>query len=316
MSDPKASLFLLVGDPFLREQKRKAIAAEAEKKSGAPFDFQNFHLEETSLSAVLTAARTLPFLSQGQIFSAQGADSFNEPDLALLKAYCEDPAPHTVLILEAEELKAGAELMKFVKAKGQAIVLAKEEARSTGATFLQKKISGFHKTITPGAKTRLLDMCGEAVVFLDTMLDRLIQFAGAKTEINEEMVAQFEENWTEMDVFKLTNAFLARDPARILKIFRDLIDYYEADLISLVGILHWQLRQLWHAAVLLEYGVSEREVCSKCKMPPSRISSLRKFPIRTLEDALEALYQIDKQSKTGQVEGVAAVEAWLLQYAS
>jgi len=46
------------------------------------------------------------------------------------------------------------------------------------------------------------------------------------------------------------------------------------------------------------------------------MNALRKFPVRKLENALEALYQIDKKAKTGQMEGIAGVEAWLLQYSS
>lgn len=304
----------MVGDPFLREQKRKDLLQGIEKKTGSSMAHQLFRLEETPLNIPLAAARTLPFLSQGQVLDLHGADSLKEPDLALLAAYLANPAPHTFLILEADELRVGSELFQLAKTQGQTFVLSKEETRNAGAVFLQQKLGRFGKISTAGARVQLLEMCGGAMVFLDSMLDRLIQFSGSKAEINEEMVAQFEEDWTEMDVFQLTNAFLDRDPARILKVFRDLIDSYEADLVSLVGILHWQLRQLWQAAVFLEKGVSEREVCSRCKMPPRRLQVLKKIPLKTLEAALEALYQIDKKAKTGQVEGLAAVEAWLLQW--
>ena len=148
------------------------------------------------------------------------------------------------------------------------------------------------------------------------MIERLAQFADTRKEIDEAMVLQFEENWTEMDVFKLTSALVDRDPARAVKVFRDLIGIYEADTYSLVGILHWQLRQLWQAAMLLKSGVSDREICSKLKMPPARLGALRRFPLEQMEAAVEDLYQFDKKSKTGLTDGVAGMEAWLLQYAA
>jgi len=307
-------VFLISGDPFLRTQKAKALTAEIEKKAGESLAHQSFNLEETSLETVLAAARTLPFFSVGQVLCAQGAESLKEPDLAVLAAYLENPTPGTTLILEADDLKGTTELQKLIKAKGQLILLAKEEARGTGAAFIQQKLVLYRKTMAPGAKARILAMCGDAVMFLDTMLERLVQFAGDQQEIDEDMVNRFEENWTEMDVFKLTNALVDRDPARALKVFRDLMDFYEADLFSLVGILHWQLRQLWQAAMLLSSGVSEREICSKLRMSPSRLSALRRFPVERLESAVEALYQIDRKSKSGQVEGVSGLEAWLLEY--
>lgn len=312
----KANLFLVVGDPFLRAQRSKAIAAEIEKKNGSPLNHQIFHLEETGLEEILTVARTLPFFSSGQILYVHEADLLKETDFPVLAAYLENSLSQTILILQADELKTGSELQKLVKSQGQVILLGREDAQSAGVTFLQQKLAQRKKTMTSGARARIFAMCGDAMVFLDTILERLVQFAGEKNEITEAMVSQFEENWTEMDVFKLTNAFVDRDPARVIKIFRDLMEFYEADLISIVGILHWQLRQLWQAALLLEQGTSEREICSKLRMPPFRLNALKKFPLKRLEASLEALYQIDKKAKTGQLEGISGVEAWLLQYAS
>lgn len=310
----KTKAFLIVGDSFLRSQKVKALVGEIEKKYKGSLSHQIFRLGEASLDTALTAARILPFFSSGQVIYAQDAGLLKEPDLAALAAYLENPAAETTLILEAEDLKNSSGLQKLMKAKGQLILLAKDETHGAGAIFIQQKLTQYHKTIAPAAKARILAMCGDAMVFLDTMIERLVQFAGDQQEIQEAMVNRFEENWTEMDVFKLTNALADRDPARALKVFRDLMEFYEADLFSLVGILHWQLRQLWQAAMLLTSGVSEREIGSKLRMPPGRLSALKRFPVERIETALEALYQIDRKSKTGQVDGMPGLEAWLLEH--
>jgi DNA polymerase III subunit delta len=310
----RTEVFLIVGDPFLRTQKAKVLVSEIEKNVGEPLAQQTFDLDETPLEIVLAAAKTLPFLSSGQVIYAQGAGSLKEPDLEVLAAYLGNPAPKTTLILESDDLKGTSELQKLIKAKGQLILLARDEARGAGAIFIQQKLEQYHKTMAFGAKARILAMCGDAMIFLDTILERLVQFSGDRQEIDEDMVNRFEENWTEMDVFKLTNALVDRDPARALKVFRDLMEFYEAYLFSLVGILHWQLRQLWQAAMLLTSGVSEREIGSKLRMSPSRLSALRRFPVECLESAVEALYQIDLKSKSGQLEGISGLEAWLLEY--
>lgn len=309
-------LFLLSGDAFLRTEKIKTLSAEFEKQAGGSVAHQTFDLQEGSFEEVLVAARTLPFFSLGQIFRVQNAESLKETDLEVLASYLENPLPQTLLILESDDLKGAAELQKLAKAKGQLIALAKAEARGAGVTFIQQKLAQYKKTMTPGAKARVLAMCGDAVMFLNTMIERLAQFAAEQTEIDESMVLRFEENWAEMDVFKLTNAVVDRDPGRALKVFRELTGIYEADVYSLVGILHWQLRQLWQAAMLLKSGVAEREICSKLKMSSGRIAVLRRFPLERLEAAVEDLYQFDKKSKTGQVDGVAGMESWLLQYSA
>jgi len=307
-------VFLIAGDQFLRDQKVKALTASIEKKVGGSLHLQAFDLEETPLEAVLSAARTLPLFSSAQVIRALGATSLKEADLSVLSAYLANPGQNTALVLEADDLKGASELQKIIKNRGQVILLAKEEARGAGAAFIQQKLSQYRKTISPGAKVRVLAMCGDAVMFLDTILERLIQFAGERSEIDEDMVNRFEENWTEMDVFKLTNALVDRDPARALKVFRELMEFYEADLFSLVGILHWQLRQLWQAAMFLNAGVSEREIGSKLRMHRGRLAALKGFSIQKLESAVEALYQMDRKFKTGQLDGIAGLEAWLLEY--
>ena len=309
-------LFLISGDPFLRTEKVKTIVRQLEKTGGAPVAGQIFDLKEKALEEILSSARTLPLFSSSQVFHIQNAASLKEPDIEVLAAYLERPAPQTTLIFEADDLKGASELQQLVKSKGQLISLAKAEARGTGPTFLQQKLAQYQKTMTPGAKARVLAMCGDAVMFLNTMIERLAQFADDRPEIDEAMVLRFEENWEEMDVFKLTNALVDRDPARALKVFRDLTEIHEADIYSLVGILHWQLRQLWQAAMLLRAGTPEREICSKLKMQPARLGALRRFPIERLEAAVEHLYQFDKKSKTGQADGIAGMESWLLQYAA
>ncbi|MFH1800038.1 MAG: DNA polymerase III subunit delta [Candidatus Omnitrophota bacterium] len=309
-------VFLIAGDPFLRTQKTKVLISEIEKKTGESLAQQTFDLDETPLEIVLAAARTLPFLSSRQVICARGAGSLKEPDLAVLAAYLGNPASKTTLILESDDLKGASELQKLMKAKGQLILLTRDEARGAGAIFIQQKLKQYHKIMSSGAKARILAMCGDAMMFLDTMLERLVQFSGDQQEIDEDMVNRFEENWTEMDVFKLTNALVDRDPARVLKVFRDLTEFYEADLFALVGILHWQLRQLWQAAMLLTSGVSEREIGSKLRMSPGRLNALRRFPVERLESAVEVLYQIDRKSKSGQLDGISGLEAWLLEYSA
>ena len=124
----------------------------------------------------------------------------------------------------------------------------------------------------------------------------------------------------EVTVFQLTNALLSRDREKAVRIFHELINDSETDIVGLIGILHWQLRSLWQGAALLEDGVSESEMLSRTKIQPYRqrpfMAAVRGFGVRKLEIAVEALYQLDKQSKVGQAEGTPGLESWLLQYAA
>jgi DNA polymerase-3 subunit delta len=314
----KTNLFLIIGDPFLRSRRVKALISGLEKEAGTNLSQQTFRLSEISFETVLASARTLPFLAAGQVLLVREAEALKDSGAELLTNYVKTPAKDTILILEADASEGLAEVIKTVKAAGQVITLAKEESRTVAQGYLQQKLARFKKSMTPGAKRKLLEMCGDAVGFLDTMLDRVIQYAGEKTVIDEDMVSEFGENWREANIFQLTNAILARDRVQALRMFRELAGSGDSDPQSLVGIIHWQMRQLWHAAVLREAGIPDVDVLSRVKVPAFRkapfLASVSRYGLPRLEAAIEALYQLDKKAKTGLAKAVPGIESWLLEF--
>ncbi len=316
----KSCFFLIVGDPFLRSQKVKSIVSDLEKKTEGSFDHQTYHLGETSLDAILSNARTLPFLASGQIFYIQVTEKLTQGEMELLERYTLKPDEKTFLIFEINSADGHSEFINLAKSKGQVVRLAKEETRSLAQNYLQQKLARFKKTITPEARQRILEMCGDAVVFLDTMIDRILQYSGETHLIDETMVCLFEENWREVNVFQLTNAILARDRVKARQMFHELLENSESDPQSLIGIIHWQLRQLWQGAVLRETGTSEMEILEKVKVPLFRkgpfMMAVNRYGVTKLEVALEALYQLDRKTKTGQSHPVSGIESWLMEFVS
>ncbi|OQA56091.1 MAG: DNA polymerase III subunit delta [Candidatus Omnitrophica bacterium ADurb.Bin277] len=314
----KTKLFLIGGDPFLRAQQAEKIISEFEKQTGGSLSSQVFRPDEISLESILAAARTLPFLAKGQVIRIQSSEKLKSGDLELLENYCSRPAQSTLLIFEADSLEGKTELQRLIAAKGRVITPAKEEARSAAQAYLHHKLAKFKKTMTPPARQRIFEMCGEAVVFLDSMLDRLIQYAGDRSEIDEEMVAEFTENWADVSIFQLTDAILVNDRAKAVKVLRALLESSDSDPKSLIGIIHWQMRQLWQGAALSEAGVSEQEIFSRMKVPAFRkqsfFSSIKRYGSGRLERAIEALYQLDKKAKAHQVEAAPGIESWLLEF--
>ena len=311
---------LIIGDSFLRKNKIKFLIAEIEKDLGGEVDRQSFNLEETSLSKILESARTLPFLVNGQIFFIQKAESLNENDLSLLSLYLNHPSMGSYLIFETDNMNEKDELVALLRAKGKVWTFSSQEMKSASSRFISDKINQFAKKISPKAQARILEMCGDELVFLDTMLDRLIQYSGENQDITEDMVDLFEENWQEANVYQLTNAILMLDKNKALNVFRELVDFHRTDLVALIGLLHWQLKQLWQARVLMESGASEKIIIDRCRISKKRASfflkDLKKFSLEKLELALESLYIIDKGFKTGRIEGDVSLEGWLLQLTS
>ncbi len=310
-------LYLLAGDSFLVEEKSKTLQAAIRSAVKGEVPTHVYHLSEAGIEKVLTEARSLPFLAQAQIFRVKEADTLKAEEAELLREYLEHPSPSAYLIFEAPSLDRRSVFTQLLERLGEVHALEDREKKSASAQLIREKLKQSGKTMTPQALTRLEAQAGDAPAFLDSIVEQLIIHAGAKTQITEEMVAFFEENWQEVDGFKLTDALANQNTAETLRLLRQLVGDSERDLISLLGLLHWQVRRFWQARVLLEEGRPEGEVLKRCRVYPNQAShflrQLKRFTRKKLETALEGLFQLDWKLKTGRAEGLSALESWLVQ---
>ncbi|MDP3919652.1 MAG: DNA polymerase III subunit delta [Candidatus Omnitrophota bacterium] len=309
---------LLIGDPFLVEQRRNALVASIREKCGDNIAEQTSHLSDTPLAQVLAEARTLPFLVSAQIFYLREADRLNKDDAQTLKSYLENPTSNTYLILEASAIDKRHALVKLMEAAGSLYVMDDSQKRSMASRFLVEKLKSARKTITPPAQAYLESMVGDAPMFLGTILDQLVNYAGNEEKITEEMVHEFEEKWSQVDIFKFADALATGNMAKALKLLRDASEESGGDYPWLIGFLHWQLRRFWVAKVLLDEGVSQDAVLAKCRISkrqaPYFMRQLKPMSQVKLKRALEGLFQVDWKMKTGAVDAAAGLESWVVEW--
>lgn len=313
-------IYLFSGDSFLVEEKSRAVLAEAEKKYGPQLARQTFYLKDTPLESILTQARTLPFLAEFQVFLIRECEKMKKEDLEALAQYL-DKAPDTAsLVFESEAATEKSPLFELAVKHGQALVIEKERGRSAAHRYIEEKLRQFGKTMPPGVRRRLEDEVGDSPMFLDSILNQLILYAGEKTEITDEMLDLFEEKWAQADAFQLIDAVFSGDAARSLAVFHELTDSSDGDVLVLIGLLNWQLKRLWQAAVLLEEGQSEGAIQKKCKVFPkhakSFMAALRRLNRGTLEEAIEKLFRLDWAVKTGETGDLMGLERWIVEMAA
>ena len=320
MSESLSPSFLLVGDSFLIAQKIISLLKIIEKNHPGEIPQSLFQLSEVSLEEILTQARTLPFLASAQVFRLREAEELKKADLELLAKYLEHPAPSSYLIFEADELDKNHGLVKTMETTGKVFFLEERQKKSVAQHFIQEKLKYAGKSISPAALARLGEAFEDNPIFLNSALDRLITYAGKKPQITEAMVEMFEENFNRINVFDLCQALAARETAKALRLLREWLDEESEDETKLVGLLHWQIRRLWLAKVLLEKGENPNQVFKKCKIPPYQTSSfmqqLQFFSREKIEQIAEDLFRLDGKLKTGQLDPAAALEAWLVQSTS
>jgi DNA polymerase III subunit delta len=313
-------VFLLVGDSFLTGKKYQDISEEIKKKVSGEIVFQSFHLFETSLDPILTQSRSLPFLADAQVLRIQNAETLKEKSIETLSHYLEHPSPTSYLIFESDGIEKKADLVELITNKGQVFFLENENRKGGGESWIKDKIRRSGKTISPEALRKIEDQASEAPGFITSVLDQLLLYVGDQKEITEAMVENFEEKWENTDVFSLTDAIAAQRMPQALSLLEKIIGDGDKDLISLLGLLHWQIRRFWQARVLLDEGEPESLILKKCrisfKQAPFFMRQLRTLSREKLEQALEGLFQLDWKVKTGRAEGPLGLEQWVVKTAS
>lgn len=309
--------FLLVGDSFSIEEKEKVLLRDIAREYPGEIARQTFRAGEIPLQTILTQARTLPFLVSAQVFRIYEGNRLKKEDLEVLIQYLRNPAPATRLIFWEESLEAKDALPGIIAEYGEVLVPSKQDKRTLCSRFIQEKLRSFSKTMTPGARQRLEDEVGQEPSFLDSILDRLILYAGDRKEINEEMLDLFEEKLSGVDTFRLADAVANRNVPLALRLLKDFLEHNEKELVPLFGLLHWQLRRLWQASMLLEEGKPENVILKKCRVSYKQsgffLKQARAVKRSRVERAIQDLFRLDWNMKTGRVEGPAGLECWVIQ---
>lgn len=308
-------LFVLVGDPFLCEEKRNEILLSLKKELRvSDLPLKAGRAGEVPVAELLSEARTLPFLAEAQVFSIRDADQFTKNDLELWEAYFRSPHPRSFFIWEAESLDRGHPFLELARRRGQAFLLRFQRER-IASDFIRRKLKQAGKKITAEAEGLLLTRVGDSFIFLDSILDQLILYTGERPEIDRSAVEAFEEKWARLEGFDLLDALGQKDLAKAIEILNELLELSGQDATSLVGLFHWQLRRFWEARRWLEEGVPEREIALRLKLYSGKealfFKQARRFSVEELERILEGLFELDGRLKTGKAEGRYEIEDWL-----
>jgi len=307
--------FVLIGDSFLCEEKRKEILASFQKEFGPNFAVTLCHTDDLPVTQLLSEARTLPFLAPAQLLCVRSAERLTKNDLETLGGYFESPNLQTFFIFEAEKLDKAHPLLEWAKKWGQVISLQAQQGR-IAEDFVQKKLKQARKKISPDALRLLESRVGDSFIFLDSLLDQLILDAGDKSEIDPSTVEALEEKLIRFEGFDLIESLQERNLPQALQILNDLLELNGEDFISLLGLLHWQLRRFWEAKKAMAEGAQERDLCAKLRLYPPRdaifFRHLRRFSRQDLEKIIETLFDLDWKLKTGRAEGRYEVESWLV----
>jgi len=318
---PIPALLLLGNEPYLRDACRAQLIETYVPEGARTWAVFRYSAERGETRASLEQSQTLPMLAKQQVVFLENAESIEklgeearEEAVERLVAYLEDPAPFTVLVIEAEKLDMRMQLGKklsdlaFVVEVG---VGERPEDRIGAAIDLAKtlaKVQGVE--FEKGAAEDLAEFVSGDLMRLKTEVEKLATYTAQRKTIKREDVSTLVISSKTTTIWEVADLIATRQSRKALEFIERLLREGEEP-VMMVGALAWMYRKLieaselrgamngWQAARALGMRPEQAELALQCA---------RKIPRERLLDGLQAVEEADGRLKGGAHDDRATME--------
>jgi DNA polymerase-3 subunit delta len=261
------------------------------------------------------------FVSDVQAWERLG-DGSRDALVKQISEYLENPAPFTVLVLEAAALDQRMRLAKLFAEK--TVTVSVELSADSGersrlavplAIDMAKELGS---DLEHDAAEELCEILGGELAAIHTEVEKLSAYAGDRKKITRADVDLLVISSQKYEVWDLADMLAERRSAQALEFLDSLLREGEAA-VALLGGLAWMYRKLLEAQELPQ-GTNGWQAASRLKMRTEAaelaMQRSRKFPKSQLTNGLAALYEADNRLKLGGYSQRAVMEFLVTQLAS
>jgi DNA polymerase-3 subunit delta len=318
---PIPAILLLGEEAYLRDSCRVHLIERFVPEAARTWAVSRYSAERGETQAAMDQAQTVPMLSRQQVIFLEETEAIEKMgeknrDLAVeqLEAYLENPAPFTVLVLEATGLDQRMKLGKLLAEKTLVVEVGlgeKPEERQAAAVALAKVIAKEQGVeFEPGAGEDLAEFVAADLMRLKTEIDKLATYAAERKRIRREDVSALVVSEKTTTVWELADMLASRQPKKALEFLDRLLRDGEEPL-PMLGAITWMYRKLieasevrgvtnaWQAARALGMRPEQAELALQ---NARRISKVR------LLSGLRALQKADDRLKGGGEDARAVME--------
>ena len=318
---PISAVLLLGDEPYLRDSCRALLIEKYVPEGARTWAVSRYSANRGETQAALEQSQTLPMLARQQMVFLEEAEAIEklgekarEEAVERIEAYLQDPAPFTVLVIEAEKLdmrmqlgKKLSELTLVVEVGlgdrmedriGAAVGLGKALAKEKGVEFEN------------GAAEDLAEYVGGDLMRLKTEVEKLSTYAAERKNIRREDVSAMVISEKTTTIWEVADLIASRQPRRALEFIERLLREGEEP-VMMVGGMAWMYRKLVEASEV-RGGMNGWQAARVLGMRPEQaelaIQSARRIPKERLLDGLQALQEADNRLKGGAQDPRATLE--------
>ena len=307
---------LLLGDePYLRDKCRTLLIGHFVQESARTWAVSRFSADRNETQAAMDQAQTLPMLSPKQVVFLENAEAIeslgekNRKDtVESILAYLEDPAPFTVLVVEAAKLDMRMQLGKNLAEQTLVVEVGRSDdpgtriAAAAGVATDLAKRKGIE--LQKDGAEELAELVNGDLLRLETELEKLATFVGDRKKITKAEIMGMVVSEKTTTIWEVAGFLAAQQPKQALEFINRLFAEGEAALLMLGGIT-WMYRKIveasevrgatngWQAARVLGMRPEQAEIALQCS---------RKISNERLMNGLRALKNADSDLKSGRDE--------------
>jgi DNA polymerase-3 subunit delta len=311
---PPLAVVLLGEDVYLRDLCRKTILEVCVPAASRDWAVAAISAKEEGWDAALERARTFPMLSAKQLVileDAEALESLGEDESSRvadsMAAYLADPAPFTILLIEARALDERRRFFKVLSGSAPFVSLSSD--RDSAPQAAEKMARDAGAAIEPAAAAALAEMLDGGLARIHMEIQKLALYAEGRT-ITLEDVELLVVAARRHTVWQLADMLAARRRGEALAFFDSLMRSGEQPA-GIVGALAWMYRTLIQARGI-PAGASRYDVSRILRMSPERaelaMRNARQIPLESLLLGLRLLAEADSQLKSGAPDRSAIME--------
>lgn len=317
---PIPAILLLGEEPYLRDICRAKLIEHYVPEAARTWAVSRFSAERGDIQIALDQAQTLPMLSPQQVVFLEEAEAIEEfaekkRDEAVkqLESYLGDPAPFTVLVIEAKHFDQRMKLAKVLAEKALVVDVGLGDdlgqRSATAVAFARTLAKEQGVEFETGAAEDLAECVAADLQRLKTEIAKLSTFAGERKLIRREDVTLMVISERTSTVWEMAEMIATRQSARALDFLDRLLREGEEP-IRLLGGLSWSYRKLVEASEV-KGNVNGWQASRALQMNPTQaeiaIRNARKISRQSLLAGLQAFQRADSRLRSN------ADQRWVME---
>ena len=315
------AILLLGEEPYLRDACRTLLIERFVAEASRTWAVSRYSAGRGETQAALDQAQTMAMLSPRQVVFLEDTEAIEklgeknrDEAVAQLGAYLEDPAPFTVLVVEAKGLDQRMKLGKLLAEKTLVVECGlgeKVEERLASATTLARAIAKEEGVeFEKGAAEDLAEFVAADLMRLKTEIEKLATYTAERKLIRRQDVSALVISEKTTTVWELADMLASRQPKQALEFLDRLLRDGEEPL-PMLGAMMWMYRKLIEASEL-KGAANGWQAARALGMRPEQaelaLQNARKISKQRLLGGLRAFQKADDRLKRGGEEARAVME--------